>query len=425
MFNQSPVSRIHILQTLLLPVFVLAFVACTVNEKIIEILGGDALEEISSEEALLTATTSSTISEIEILPTATMSVAMSTAVPTITPINLPTATPTLAPTPTSTLVWSDYFPKTRLVNDMAVIADNDIWTVGVQGHIAHWDGSNWTTITSPTSATLNGIDFLSATEGWAVGDGGVILHWNGDAWEIVRPYTPAKSEGSLAFSYLSEVDFMTPTDGWAVGGWSTEGGGSSFILHWDGQSWQEDNPKFDDIYACSCSLHSVTMLAANDVWAVGNNAENTAARSSGIFHWDGQTWQLINTAIKSAALLTVNGSATDNVWAAGIKNSTFDMSYFGITLRWNGQKWEEIPYPVERGWLNSILMLSEDDGWLVGGINRVFHWNGTEWVEIVNELTESIAEVAVTPSGKIIGITGDGTLLELTLEGVRFWPISD
>lgn len=307
---------------------------------------------------------------------------------------------------------------------MAVVSDDDIWVVGVQGYIGRWNGSTWATITSPITSTLNGVDFISTTDGWAVGDGGLIAHWDGDSWKITRPYTPAKLDGSLAFSYLKDVDFITPTDGWAVGSWSYEGGSSSLILHWDGQSWQEDNSNPNDLYACSCPLYAVTMLATDDVWAVGSPADNLMTRSPGIFHWDGQTWRLMATTIESNAFLfTVNGSATDNVWAAGIKSSSFDMSYFGITLRWDGQIWQEIPYPVERGWLNSILMLSKEDGWLVGGVNRVFHWDGAEWIEIMNELTDSLAKVAVTPSGKIVGITGDGTLLELTREGVRPWSV--
>lgn len=422
MKNQSSVSRSRILQTLLLPIFVLAFVACTVSGEVVEIPDSDGLEEVASMEGLPTATASSPTPETEILPTATMSLADTT----ITPAISPTPFPTLTPTPSITLVWNDSFPPTGLVNDMAVVADDDIWSVGVQGYISHWDGVGWTTITSPITTTLNGVDFISATDGWAVGNGGLIAHWDGDSWKIIRPYTPAKSDGSLAFSYLEDVDFITPTDGWAVGSWSHQGGGSSLILRWDGQGWQEANYTPDDLYACSCPLYSVTMLATDDVWAVGSSTENLMTRSPGIFHWDGQTWQLMVTTIESTAFLfTVNGSATDNVWAAGIENSSYDMSYFGITLRWDGQRWEEIPYPLERGWLNSILMLSKDDGWLVGGVNRVFHWDGVEWIEIVNEITESIAEVAVTPSGKIIGITGDGTLLELTLEGVRPWPVSD
>jgi hypothetical protein len=50
---------------------------------------------------------------------------------------------------------------------------------GSRGALIHWDGTGWTSVTSPTLFDLNGVwgDKESGTV-WAVGDGGTILLFN-------------------------------------------------------------------------------------------------------------------------------------------------------------------------------------------------------------------------------------------------------
>ena len=43
------------------------------------------------------------------------------------------------------------------------------------GTIIHWDGSSWSTVTSPTTAILESVYMISSTEGWAVGHDGTII----------------------------------------------------------------------------------------------------------------------------------------------------------------------------------------------------------------------------------------------------------
>jgi hypothetical protein len=67
---------------------------------------------------------------------------------------------------------------------MAAVSANDIWAVGYFYYssgsffgphtlIEHWDGSNWSIVGSPGSASwqLNGVAAVSANDVWAVGGG--------------------------------------------------------------------------------------------------------------------------------------------------------------------------------------------------------------------------------------------------------------
>src|SRR5437899_949601 len=81
---------------------------------------------------------------------------------------------------------------------------NDVWAVeyltkpnpgGTQTLIEHWDGSQWTMVSSPNPGSvrdeLYGVAAISANDVWAVGDsfnGGnsnnltLIEHWDGTSW---------------------------------------------------------------------------------------------------------------------------------------------------------------------------------------------------------------------------------------------------
>lgn len=62
-------------------------------------------------------------------------------------------------------------------------AANDVFAVGTNGLISHYDGSQWQEMESNSVSDLNGIWGSSSTEVFAVGEGGVILHYEGNQWD--------------------------------------------------------------------------------------------------------------------------------------------------------------------------------------------------------------------------------------------------
>jgi photosystem II stability/assembly factor-like uncharacterized protein len=55
-------------------------------------------------------------------------------------------------------------------------APNDVWIVGEQGTILHYDGTNWNVSNSGTRTTLRRVLGTAADDVWVGGDNGVILH---------------------------------------------------------------------------------------------------------------------------------------------------------------------------------------------------------------------------------------------------------
>jgi hypothetical protein len=93
---------------------------------------------------------------------------------------------------------------------------SDAWAVGLASGvnanptlIEHWNGTQWSIVTSPTipsgdTAQLNGVVDLASNNAWAVGTEGtsagvftLIEHWDGTQWSIVSSPTPNVSNQGL------------------------------------------------------------------------------------------------------------------------------------------------------------------------------------------------------------------------------------
>jgi hypothetical protein len=98
----------------------------------------------------------------------------------------------------------------------------DVWAVGEQGIMLHWDGATWTKVGVGTSRDLLGVFGTGSTDVWAVGRH-TVLHYDGTTWSAVQTGFDGAS--------FNAVWAGSPDDVWAVG----EGG---IVLHFDGVSWR-------------------------------------------------------------------------------------------------------------------------------------------------------------------------------------------
>lgn len=117
-------------------------------------------------------------------------------------------------------------------------APDDAWAVGGNIDAAadaaalyRWDGAAWTRVELPAeaaaAAALYKVWGTSATDVWCVGTNRTIVHWDGSSWT----YTASPVPGSLFTVHGSG------TDVWAVGGDFT-----GEIVRWDGATWSVESP---------------------------------------------------------------------------------------------------------------------------------------------------------------------------------------
>ena len=295
--------------------------------------------------------------------------------------------------------WCVLNPQTTpaMLDGVWGTASDDVYMVGTQGTIAHWDGQQWSRVKSGVREYLLEIFGFSADDIWAVGARGTIVHLDG---ETVLDMS-IEHDG-----YFSNVWGFGPDDVWAVGGTQYDSAGFNgvgVVVHWDGRSWTVvDVPEAtqalwsvwgfgtDDVWATgngglilhydgtewsevssgtTQTIFEVWGLAPDDVWAVGRN--------STVLHWDGATWS--PETVPGLGLYThvfdVWGLAADDVWLA-----TDQRSGFGKLYNWNGSSWTEVLMPSENdGWEQAIKVwaANPNDLWVVGTL--IFHWDGQSW----------------------------------------------
>jgi hypothetical protein len=253
--------------------------------------------------------------------------------------------------------WSFVPPVQASFNDIlsgvAAVASDDVWAVGAlstggtgrnRALVEHWDGSTWSVVNIPDppgTDSLSKVDAVSASDVWAIGTRGTLfgltqpltMHWNGSRWSLVKAPTVSGKT-----TILTDVDALASNDAWAVGSSfnaSIPSLSNTLTEHWDGTRWtivaSADTGKDN-----ADGLATVSAIAPNDVWAIGNfvdNGEKTLTE-----HWDGTRWSIVS----APDTFSMSGSAavsSDDVWAVG--SQIFDSRI----LHWDGSAWSLVPSP--------------------------------------------------------------------------------
>ena len=112
-------------------------------------------------------------------------------------------------TTASTGRWEQQKPITQAesINGIWGTSDTNVFAVGYDGTILHYDGTSWSSMTSCTSNILKSIWGSSATDVFAVGYIGTIMHYDGTSW---RPMT------SNTFSSINDIWGTSDTNVFAV-----------------------------------------------------------------------------------------------------------------------------------------------------------------------------------------------------------------
>jgi hypothetical protein len=270
---------------------------------------------------------------------------------------------------------------TAQLNSIAVINTSDIWAAGYSDNpnclcgktvVEHWTGSSWTRLTTPNPGVadyLTGIAAISSTDVWAVGyewisnftELPLLLHYNGTAWKTFNT-------SQLQFGQVSGIFARATNDVWAVGWTGQLPNVSALALHWNGTTLTR--VAFPTEAGGSIVLKSASGVATNDVWAVGNyefsGINGNLELSARSYHWDGSKWTPVTVGLSGYSFLdSVSALATDDVWAVGEGIVFPQPNELQVTFHWDGTKWSNVPNP-EQGVLNAISALSTNEAWAVG-----------------------------------------------------------
>ena len=178
----------------------------------------------------------------------------------------------------------------RGITDVWASSRSDVWAVGDDAIIAHYDGGAW-------GRTIAGSPFKSSI--WGSGPSDVyalstfdLVHYDGSSWTEID-LDAFGGDGQVWGTSASDVWVMTD---------------SSEISHFDGVRW-------DTIDALDMvgDLAAVWGPSPNDLWAVGS--------AGAIAHFDGDSWRQVAHQRIGAPYLrlfrAVHGTSSADVWAVG------------------------------------------------------------------------------------------------------------
>jgi len=246
--------------------------------------------------------------------------------------------------------WENPLPQGNTLNAVFTFADDNVWAVGTQGTVLHWNGKGWTNQYSvDSSITMTGLWGSAPNDLWMVGvkvgnlavepATSVIRHWDGFGW------TDVSHPPSMSFA---DVTGSAPDNVWAVG--------ASAPLRWDGTSWKQQPCPF---CCTNCTTLGVWTDDPGDVWVVG--PRNLVAR------WEGSTWTP-PAGVFDAAWSATWGSGPNDVWVVG---------QGGALAHWNGSQLTVLSLSGDD--LLSIWGSSATDVWAVGLNGTAIHYDGFGW----------------------------------------------
>ena len=233
---------------------------------------------------------------------------------------------------------ADRYPNVELY-DMHGTQPDDIWAVGAQGAIVHWDGKAWQAFDPISSRALRAVWAVSPSDVWAAGDQAAMLHFDGVRWR-------ARKTGGTGI--INDLWGAAKNDLWAA---SWEG-----LSHWDGASWTVAPGNTE------MNMMSLWGASASDIWATSSHDL--------IKHWDGHTWNDAKLGVPVESFLgSVHGSGANNVWVTA-------SDYY---LHYDGKYWQREDWSGSGSQL-ALSVGSDSDVWLVGG-HDTRHWDGLTWTQ--------------------------------------------
>lgn len=266
---------------------------------------------------------------------------------------------------------------------------NDVWAVGRNGVMAHYDGKRWLLTERIVEHNLLAVCGLSAEDVWVSGDD-AILHYDGTAWAVVL---------ENMFEQLPGIACRGPEDIWFAG--ITTDVANGVLRHWDGEDWVVGVPggirSFWDVWSSEdgtvwtggSSVTGVGVIARGDGVAPFDFVENYAGGSlralwgtgdddlwispyEGPFeHWDGETFAH-EFGESPVTILGLGGAATDRVWAAGLK---------GTILHFDGEAWSPQDSGLDSN-LTNVWAAAPDDVWVSGSAGVLLHSEGGAWKRV-------------------------------------------
>ncbi|MEZ4655767.1 MAG: hypothetical protein R3E12_19820 [Candidatus Eisenbacteria bacterium] len=206
----------------------------------------------------------------------------------------------------------------------------DIFVVGDDGRILHYDGSIWAEMSSGTTQDLMGIWGFGPAEVFAVGTVGTILRYDGAVWSLLPPVGVPGQHCTGVWGAGSDDLFVSTHRG----------------------VYRRNHEVWTQMEGSGSGLEDIHGLSASDVTAVCDAGQ--------IYHFDGTSWS-IQLAERAENLLGLWRSGPGAGYAAGVR---------GTLMRLVDGSWTQMDGPVDQAWFG-ICATSDNEVIAVGSSSRI------------------------------------------------------
>jgi hypothetical protein len=232
---------------------------------------------------------------------------------------------------------------------------DDIYAVGFNGNIIHFDGAEWTPMESGTEENLEGVwgyvlkDELGAvtrTDVFAVGHNGTILRYDGVSWQpqrVINDPDPANPDPQEVDGNFHDV-WGVPAPGPNPDQHPTvlAVGGEGLIVRYESveNEFREMRQRVDFDYPCdagTCTRTSYQRWSPERLGGVFGTATDffiTVGNNGSILEYDGNVWTRFTIAGFTTHLNGVWGRGAWEVFAVGLDGT--------ILRRNNSGNWEDL-----------------------------------------------------------------------------------
>ena len=313
--------------------------------------------------------------------------------------------------------WQNPLPDGNTLNSVWCSSPTDVFAVGVNGTIKHYDGSTWSEIESGMKNNLNRVWNKvwgsSSSDVFVVGESydyttkqykSVILHYNGSSWQDM--------ECGISEYYLQDIWGSSSTDVFVSGGNGSQG----IILHYNGSTWSVMTDQL------SSNVSSIWGTSSSDVFAVSNKYDfDSQQYTSFIYHYNGESWSEmarseINDDMRGDTLRDIWGTSSTDVYAVGERIYKEDTeshnAVTSIIYHYDGKSWSSTTSVIGR--LYGVWGTSSSNVFAVMGMqgkeNILLHYDGSTWSTIEHEFGNYLLGVHGTLSSDIF-MVGYGGLI--------------
>jgi hypothetical protein len=264
----------------------------------------------------------------------------------------------------------------------------NVFAVGYNGTILHYNGTSWNAMNSGTTLSLYGIYGFSPTDVFIAGDDVAILRYNGSAWNKMTTSHP---------NFLPNFNALwgaTNADVWAVG--------TGYLrMRYNGSTWSGSTN------IISNNLRGVWGSSSTNVYTVGDFGT--------VYRYNGTSWSadIDVTGINDLWLdfRDIWGVSANEIFLVGDydPNGTGDGDNSGAVLKYTGTQWsffwkDSIPE------LRGIWGSSANDFFVVGLKGSIAHFDGTKFTKMNSGTTQNLLRVWGTATD-VFAVGAYGTIL--------------